>query len=132
MVSFSRFPTDHRIQGRFDGRLDDGSRVTLEVSQRNRHPSGRELVDITMAMKMGRTPQYYQKEPMVALFVERRQRIDIQIASNGLYSYGRLYERSLRTLCEKIAAGIPPRPRPQPSPEPAEEPEDDAASGFSP
>lgn len=111
MADFRSFPADHRRMGRFVESLHDGSRVFLEVSERNRHPRGNELVKMQMDIQMGRPPaSYYVKEPTISLFFERRQRIDVEILPQG-YRYGRYFERSLRRLCETVADVIVPRPR---------------------
>lgn len=110
MTSFRKFPTDHRQHGRHVETLHDGSRVHLEISARNRHPRGNELVKLHMNMQMGRASGYYVEEPLISLFFEHRQRVDVEVLPQG-YRYGRYFDRSLRALCEKVADALVPAPR---------------------
>lgn len=102
MAYFRSFPSDHRRNGRFVETLHDGSRVFLEVGTRNRHPRASELVKLHMNMRTGRAGGYYVEEPQIVMLFEHRQRVDVEVLPQG-YRYGRVFERDLRALCERVA-----------------------------
>lgn len=126
MVDLPSFPDDHRRRGRYDERLSDGTRVTLEISERSRPIRGNELVKASMSMQMGRPTSFNVSEQTVALMIGNRGRLDIEVLPNGSYRHGRLLERSLRELAQVVVSHY----RPQSKTDPSGHPEDDAAPGF--
>lgn len=111
MSDFSKFPTDHRRgKGRHMLRLADGTEVILSVGRKNRPLRGNELVKASMQMKMGRMPSMQVEEDDISLVVGQRWRMEISILPSGYYSYGRLHDRSLRALAQKITYSLVPRP----------------------
>lgn len=109
MAVFHSFPENHRRRGRFEERLADGTRVTLEVSERRRPLRGRELVNASISMRTGRAVESHVTEPMVALMIGNRGRMEIEALQNGSYRHGRWIERSLRKLAEKVTEHFNPQ-----------------------
>lgn len=120
MADFSRFPDTHRgIRGRFSTRLEDGTEVSLEISNTSRPLRGNELVMASIAMRMGRPVSHRVEEDAIALFIGRSGRMEIEITNSGQYRHGRYIHRSLRGLAEQLADRFAPQVRQAPE---AEEP----------
>lgn len=110
MADFSRIPESHRrASGRFSTRLEDGTSVDLEIRNRSRPLRGHEIVDASIAMRMGRRVDPRVEELSIELFVGRAGRMDIEVCPSGQYRYGRHIERSLRDLVETLALKVKPQ-----------------------